>query len=126
MGDWVEVKAITDNSEEATQWRQAMGAKNFTSLLKTKNAYTLLGDLDFVNGFASTPDDVTKLTLSAIKDVVVNASWKMVYAKTDTEFESQWEKMMKDCKDLGAEDIVKWRLEDLANALKIKNSLVAK
>jgi|GEM_PF-2160610 len=32
--------------------------------------------------------------------------------------------MIKDCKDLGAEDIIRWRLDDLANAKKIKDSLV--
>jgi len=126
MGDWVEVKAITDQSEEFTNWRNAMGAKNFVELLKKNNAFIMISDLDFVNGFASTPDDLMKLTISAIKDVVVNASWQMVYSKSDEEFEGIWDKMIQDCKDLGAEEIVKWRMDDLANAKKIKDSLAAK
>jgi putative aldouronate transport system substrate-binding protein len=126
MGTWVEIKAITDNSEDAIQWRESMGFKNFTALLKEKNAFTLVSGLDFVNGFASAPDDVMKLTLSAIKDVVTSTSWKMVYAKTDAEFEALWDQMIKDCKDLGAEEIVQWRMDDLEKALQTKNSLAAK
>lgn len=43
-----------------------------------------------------------KLTIDALRDVVVNASWKMVYAESDEEFESLWTQMVKDCEDLGA------------------------
>jgi putative aldouronate transport system substrate-binding protein len=125
MNEWVEVKEITDNTEDFNQWREALGYKNYTSLLKAKDAYTLVSELDFVNSFVSTPDDIMRLTLSAIKDVVVDASWLMVYSETDEEFEALWDRMIKKCTELGAEEIVNWRMDDLANALKIKNSLMA-
>jgi len=41
----------------------------------------MVGDMEFADRFASTPDDVMKLNISAIKDVVVNLSWQMVYSK---------------------------------------------
>ena len=66
-----------------------------------------------------------KLTVDAIRDVVVEASWKMVYAQSDEEFGKLWDQMMQDCADLGAEDIVSWRLDELNKALETKNSLEA-
>ena len=124
--DWVEIMAIVTNTEEINAWKKNIGADTFAGLLKSKNTFTMVSDLDYVDGFTSTPDDVMKLNLSAVKDAVTSASWKMVYSKNDSEFEATWDKMIKDCNDLGAADIVKWRMDDLAKALQIKNSLAAK
>ncbi|MNV96473.1 hypothetical protein D3C71_1914880 [compost metagenome] len=64
-----------------------------------------------------------KLTLDSLKDVVVNASWQMVYAGTDEEFNNIWDKMVKDCNDLGAQSIIDWRLADLEQAKETRDSL---
>ena len=85
--------------------------------------YYLTSDLDYITNFASIPDDMMKLTIDALRDVVVNASWKMVYAESDEEFESLWTQMVKDCEDLGAQDIIDWRLDDLEVAKEIRDSL---
>ena len=63
------------------------------------------------------------LTINAIKDVIVSASWKMVYAETDEEFNKIWDQMVEDCMGLGAQDIIDWRLADIENAIKIRDSL---
>lgn len=125
MTEWSEVKEITNNSEQKVQWREKFGFENFTALLKSKDAYTLQSALKGVPDFCETPDATMQLTLNAIKDAVVNASWKMVYATSDEEFEGYWDQMITDCNDLGAEEVIQWRLEQLDKALAVKEALEA-
>ena len=126
MAGWSEVREVADNSEEHVQWREHFGAVNFTELLKSKDAYTLKSKLTGVVSFCDTPDATMQLTLNAIRDVVVSASWKMVYAESDEEFEGYWDQMIEECKELGVDDIIQWRLEQLDKALETKESLEAK
>ena len=67
---------------------------------------------------------MTKLVMDALRDVVVTASWQMVYAETDEAFQAIWDQMVADCEGLGAQDIIDWRLEDLA-AAKAKQDALA-
>jgi len=120
---WKEFMDRKHNTDQNNEWRKMTGFESFVDQVKSNNAYTLNSDLDFVANFASIPDDVMKLTLDSIKDVVVNASWKMVYAKTDADFDAAWEKMVKDANDLGAQKIMDWRLADLEKAKEIRDSL---
>ena len=66
-----------------------------------------------------------QLTIDSIKDVVTTASWKMVYAESDADFDALWNQMVSDCEGLGAEDIISWRLADIENAKTIRDSLAA-
>lgn len=125
LSEWPEVKAITDQSEEYTQWRETFGYQTFVEQLKDHDSYVLKSALDSVVSFCPEPDDAMKLTVDAIRDTVVEASWKMVYAKTDEEFDTIWDQMIKDCIDLGAEDIVSWRLDELDKAMATRDSLEA-
>lgn len=94
-------------------------------MLKATDDYMLTSPLTNVSSFCTPVDEWTQLSLDALRDVMVTGSWKMVYAETDEEFEAIWDQMMKDCKELGGEDIVNARLADLANAKAIKDSLAA-
>ncbi len=123
---WFEVKDIMAQQEENVQWVEHFGYKDLKAQLKDHNAYKLNTDLDNVKSFVSTPDDIMQLTVDAIKDVVVSASWKMVYANNDEEFENIWDQMIQDCIELNNDnDIVAWRLEDLEHAREIVKSLEA-
>ncbi len=126
MLDWDEVRAITDATEDRLQWKAKFGYEYFTQQLKAKNAYKLISELQNCAMFCPTPDDAMQLTLNAIKDVMVTGSWKMVYAEDEATFNAIWDQMMQDCKDLGAEQVVQWRLDELAKAMEIKNALEAK
>lgn len=125
LGEWPEVKEISNQSDEITQWRETFGYDTFVEQLKADNAYVLRSPLDNVVSFCPDPDDTMKLTVDAMKDTIVEASWKMVYAKTDDEFESLWDQMIQDCIELGAEDIVSWRLDELNKAKETRDSLEA-
>lgn len=123
---WYEVVDILAQKEDNVQWVEHFGYKDLKEQLKDHNAYKLNSDLDNVKAFASTPDDIMQLTVDAVKDVVVSASWKMVYAESDEEFDKLWDQMIQDCVELNNDnDIVAWRLEDLSHALEIVQSLEA-
>jgi len=57
------------------------------------------------------PDEAQSLQISTIKDVVVTQSWLCVYAKTDEEFDAAWDKLVKDAMELGAQEIIDWRIK---------------
>ena len=59
-----------------------------------------------------TPDDAMQLTVASIKDIVVSATWKLVYAESEAEFEEIWDQMVEDAKALGAEDVQKWFMDN--------------
>lgn len=58
--------------------------------------------------FGYTPDfsDEAKELLGAIKPVMNTASWKMIFAKDEAEFDTLWKQMQKDCKELGIDQVV--------------------
>ena len=119
--EWEEILAIRYDTEQWNQWREATGCYNFYEMAGEN--LKAISDLNGVTNFVSTPDDMLQLKIDAIKDVVVNASWQMVYAESDEAFEEIWAKMVQDCNDLGAQEVNEWALADLANATAIRDSL---
>ena len=53
------------------------------------------------------PDDLASKQKS-IGEKIKPASWKMIYAKNDADFNAQWEKLKSDCKTLGIDDVTNW------------------
>ena len=125
VAEWYEVKAAKNDDEDYVQWRETFGYDRFYDQLVDNDAYTAESPLDNVINFCPQPDDMMQLTIDAIKESVVEASWKMVYAESDEEFEGYWDQMMQDCIDLGAQDIVDWRMAELEKAQQVKDSLEA-
>ena len=113
-----------NNNPAYESWRETTGYESWQNLVDTNNCAVYSSDLDFINSFLSTPDDSMKLTMSSIKDKVVDASWKMVYAADEAEFNSIWQQMVTDCKDLGAEDLIQWRLDDIEKAKAERDSVL--
>lgn len=120
---WPEVDAVASQNESFKNWQKAMDRDNWKEWLEAEHAYYNDPDMEDVNSFTSNPDDMMKLTVDAIKDKVVNASWQMVYAEDEAAFDALWDKMVTDCDGLGAQEIVDWRLEDLKNAAATVDSL---
>lgn len=65
-----------------------------------------------------------KLTMSSINDKVVDASWKMIYADDEETFNNIWNQMVIDCKDLGADDLMAWRLADIEKARQERDAVL--
>ena len=57
---------------------------------------------------APAPDETMKLTIASIKDVVVPATWQMIYAESDEELEEIWDQMVEDANALGAQEVYNW------------------
>ena len=122
---WDESLEITYNIESMNEWRELTGYEFFVYQAIDTDAYTVDSELDYIANFTSVPDDMMQLTLDAIKDIVVNASWQMVYSQTEDEFNAIWDQMVQDCIDLGAQDIIDWRLADIEQAKEKRDALSA-
>ena len=120
---WNEFAEAQQSVENFVNWQKTTGYDNWMEWLEEENAFTDQSDLADIDPFLSIPDDVMQLTIDAIKDIVVNASWQMVYADSEDEFDAIWDKMVKDSMELGAQDIVDWRLADTENAKAIRDDL---
>ena len=121
--DWAEEMQYTNDTDNFNSWRETTGYDSWYDWLEAENAWCKESPLTGVDQFCSIPDDMMQLTIDAIRETVVTASWKMVYAETDEEFDSLWNAMVSDCEGLGAQDIIDWRLEDIENAKAIRDAL---
>ena len=108
---WPDAQAITTNNDNWNAWKETMGAESLWDYVD-KNGIKVYTESAFRNVVTPKPDDAMALTVAAVKDVVVAASWNCVYAKDEAEFEATWKKMVEDAKALGAEDVQKWFLEN--------------
>lgn len=125
VSNWYEVKAVTNDDEDYVQWRETFGYDRFYDQLVDNDAYIAESPLDNVVNFCPQPDDTMQLTIDAIKECVVEASWKMVYSKSTEEFDKIWDQMLQDCIELDGESIIQWRMDELAKAKEMKDELSA-
>lgn len=123
---WRETNELNSQSEAFRRWQQYSGYASWKDWLNANNTYFPVSPYDGVFNFCALPDDNMRLTLSAIRDTVVSASWQMVYANSDSEFQNIWNKMVSDCQGLGAQRIIDWRVADIQNAKAIRDSLIAR
>lgn len=122
---WTEMLEISTDNDAVRAWQKDTGYDTWMDWLNENNAYADSSALDDITTFVSIPDDVMQLTIDSIKDVVTTASWKMVYAESDADFDALWNQMVSDCEGLGAENVISWRLADIENAKTIRDSLAA-
>jgi hypothetical protein len=123
---WRESNDLKSQTESFIQWQRVTGFPSWKDWLNANNAYYPVSPLDGVFNFCSLPDDNMRLTISALRDTVVTASWQMVYANSDSDFQRIWNNMVTSCQGLGAQRIIDWRLADIRNARVIRDSLVAR
>lgn len=121
---WPEEIAITSNNDMYNRWKATTGYSSWHDLVETNDIRIYTSSLDYINSFLSNPDDSMKLTMSAINDTVVDACWKMVYAEDEATFTNIWNQMVQDCYDLGAEDLIAWRLSDIEVARAERDSVL--
>lgn len=124
MNGWKEYQEVTGTNPTYLKWKETVGYSTYMDWAKAEGKYWNTSPIQNVKNFTSQPDDMTKLVVDALRDVVVASSWQMVYAETDEAFQTIWDQMVADCEGLGAQDIIDWRLEDLA-AAKAKQDALA-
>lgn len=107
---WPDAQAIRNKSANYDAWKKTMDADNLRDYI-AKNEITLYQESPFDGVTKPTPSDSQRLTISSLKDTIVNACWKMVYAQSESEFEQIWARMVEDAEILGAKEIYNWYKE---------------
>lgn len=118
---WAEVNEIRSNTDSYKRWQQTTGQNTWKEWLGSH--YYATSPLDDVQPFYTIADDKLKLSLAAIRDTVVDASWRMVYAESEADFNKTWDKMVKDCEGLDAAGLQAWKLADIEKAKVTRDSL---
>ena len=112
---WTEYVDRQYETEDAQAWSARYGYKYLKDLLEAENKMTAVMDTSFVPFLTPDSDDM-KLTLAALKDVIVPSTWELIYAKDDAEFEQIWSRMKQNAEALGLEDVISYKVEDIAQA----------
>lgn len=112
---WTEYVDRQYETEDAQAWSARYGYKYLKDLLEAENKMTAVMDTSFVP-FLTPDSDDKKLTLAALKDVIVPSTWELIYAKDDAEFEQIWSRMKQNAEALGLEDVISYKVEDIAQA----------
>ncbi len=112
---WTEYVDRQYETEDAQAWSARYGYKYLKDLLEAENKMTAVMDTSFVPFLTPDSDDM-KLTLAALKDVIVPSTWELIYAKCDAEFEQIWSRMKQNAEALGLEDVISYKVEDIAQA----------
>lgn len=87
-----------------TDWQEyAGGAKTTIEFLESKNALSVAPGTSYVQPEESS--DITTLR-NQCKAVIVDSSWKMVFAKNEAEFNAVLKEMQETVKGLGYEDVL--------------------
>lgn len=86
-------------------WSDAMGAQTQKDYLVKNKMIAVSPVTQFT---PANPDTATNQKLSQVKAVIIQDSWKMVFAKNDSEFNSILKDMTTKAKGLGYDDVVKF------------------
>lgn len=119
-----EVVLLKNSNELMQRWQEHNNYDNFYKMAMDKGALVLEVPYTNLNKFTALPSDDMSIIMAAAKDELVAGSWKMVYAKTDAEFEQIWDDTIKSCEKLGIKDIMEWRKTELEKAADIKASIL--
>ena len=104
---WPDAQAITTVNDNWTAWKKTMNANDLWDYVN-KNDINVVQKSPFDGVVAPKANDSQNLTIAALKDTVVTACWKMVYAESEADFDKIWDQMVKDAEIQGAKEIHAW------------------
>lgn len=122
LAGWQETLDLLSDSETMEKWKATTGYNSFMEQLEDKDAIIKDPFHNGVDSFVAQPTDEQSLIISAGKELVVTASWQMIYAETDEAFEKIWTTLVEECEELGTRDIADWRREEYIKAEEKKAS----
>jgi hypothetical protein len=114
-------KALVEDAPMLRAWQETTGYETWTDWLGDK--FHASGPYDDIGNYTTNtlvPSNAQLLVRNSLQTTVYQASWQMVTAKTDAEFEQIWTKMVSDCKGLGVVDLQKWLIGVLNEGFKAK------
>ena len=86
-------------------WSAATGYFWQRDWLEARNAYYAEPASPFI---PPTPDSEMELMMSQIGDLIVQTSWRMVFARDEDEFHSLWADMKSQLDGLGYQEVIEW------------------
>ncbi|MBQ8653425.1 MAG: hypothetical protein IJ507_00675, partial [Clostridia bacterium] len=89
IADFPDMLAYRYSSEIALDWAEHYGYPYLRALMDARNQPTAIQHESFT-AFLTPDDDDMIMTKAALKDVIVPASWQMIYAKDEAEFDKIW------------------------------------
>lgn len=123
-GDAVEIIEYQADTELMQSWKEVYpGYSGFRELLLEKDQFVNVPFDKDVSKFVDAADDTQQLIINAARKIIVQASWKMIYAESDAEFEKLWDDATAECEKAGIKDIFEWRLAELKDGMAIRDSL---
>lgn len=123
-GQWKEIYELSYGGDRFKSWQETTGYDTWVDWAEAEGVLHRTSELSDVYTFAEQPSEEQKLTIEAIRNTVVNASWKMVYAESDEEFDEIWDQMVSDCEGLGGEELMNWRIEQLEIAKESRDQIL--
>jgi len=99
--------------ESEKQWAEANGVLNAFDFA-SKNLVTVQHDA--VSNMTSAPPDNIKIIQQKLAELAKAQSWKMIYAKSEAEFESLLQELLEKAQGLGSETNFEWAQNELAAA----------
>ena len=97
-------------------WQETYDAVNTYTYLKE---HDMLAQATQAVNMITPADDDLQMVISQIGDKVKTYSWQMVYASSEEEFESLWDKMVSESKTLGLDQVTEYFTDQWNSALEI-------
>ena len=97
-----------NQTKTTKEWTEKFGAKDDVEYLLKNNMMTVVPS---INMSLAIDDTDTSLIRNQTGDVIKEASWRMVFATDEADFEAQWDEMVAQLDGLGYADLVKFDTE---------------
>ena len=96
---------IADSSKLDKNWQAAMNAFTAKDYVVKNDMISVAPVTKFT---AASPDSANQQKMNQIKTIIIQNSWKMVFAKNDAEYNAVSKDMVTKAKGLGYDDVVKF------------------
>ena len=89
-------------------WEKKFNAANATDYMTKNNALVVSPSVS-----VSLPSDSADISVirNSVNQAVCDASWRMIFAKNDAEFDKMWDDMVKELKGFGFDELYKFDVE---------------
>ena len=115
---------VAENQTALTiAWQEKYGATKPMEYL-TKN--NMVAVRPSINTSLGTDTSDIKNKRSQCSEIIKNTSWRMIFAKSETDFNSLWDKMKSDLDGLGYKDVVAVDTERCNKIVKLRNDAMGK
>lgn len=118
---WMNMPDMYDtlySSDLARDWTAHYGYPYLNKLLAGENWEQAI-ESEGYSAFLTADTDRMQQIKAGLRAVIIYGSWEMVYAASEEEFNSIWADMKQRCEDIGIDEVIAYKLEDIANAKRL-------